>query len=130
MTLLDLTAWPVLYFAMSCGCCSEDTMQDTADLQGEWHWVAIEVEGKANMPEEILGQKWVIAGNIIMAVVPGIKDHAMAFKLDASKMPKEMDLLPLYDEKAARVNYRIDGEWLRVATECAGETMVFRKVVQ
>jgi uncharacterized protein (TIGR03067 family) len=141
MALFDLAGWSVMYFAIGCGCANEATIKEIAALEGEWEWAAIEVNGRTNTPEEILGQKWVIKGNIITAVVPGTHDHQMLFRVDQNKGPKEMDLLPLYEDspkRFARLTYRLDGETLRVVcaepgakerpTEGNGETMVFRKV--
>jgi uncharacterized protein (TIGR03067 family) len=70
-------------------------------------------------PPEIKGQKWVINGNVITGVVPMVGERKMAFKLNSTKTPKEMDLLPEYEPYkgvATPAIYEIESGRLRVCS--------------
>jgi uncharacterized protein (TIGR03067 family) len=96
MRVIALIGFPVVCCILSGGCSGDTSSKDLAALNGEWAFVAIESHGEVTTPREIKGQRWSINGNMITAVVPGMDDHKMAFKLNANKTPKEMDILPQY----------------------------------
>lgn len=144
MPLIDFAGWLVLYIAMGTGCWSEANVKDIRALEGEWNWVAIESNGIVSSPAEIKGQKWLIKGNVISGFVPGLPVHKMAFKLDASKAPKEMDVWPLYDPCKGKVDpmiYELEAGKLRVCvpsgfspkdrpTDFTAEAMIFEKATR
>jgi uncharacterized protein (TIGR03067 family) len=144
MQYLSYFHWSAVYFAFAGGSCDLASLKDIAALQGEWNWVAIESRGSYDSPDEIKGQKWIIAGNKITAVVPRTHDHRMIFLLDATKSPKQMDFAPRYEPEvgtAAPVIYELEPKRLRVAISMStgenavrpsdfnGEVMIFEKAM-
>jgi uncharacterized protein (TIGR03067 family) len=117
MRCIAIARWSLLCCVLVAGCSGGADVEELASLEGEWRWVAIEEGGVVSSPREIQGQKWSIEGDVITATVPGLPVHKMAFKLDASKAPKEMDLMPQYDPYKGTVTpaiYALEGGKLRV----------------
>ena len=143
MRFIALIGVSLVCCILSGGCSGNTSSKDLAALNGEWAFVAIENHGEITTPVEIKGQRWSINDNMITAIVPGIGDHQMAFKLNADKTPKEMDILPQYspyEGKQARAIYTLESGKLRV---CCGDldgksarpteffkAMVFEKIVR
>jgi uncharacterized protein (TIGR03067 family) len=136
-------SWSLACCALAAGYNSDPTVKDARALQGEWNFVAIEQGGVATaLPAAVRGQKWVIKGDDIKAVAPFVAgDHNMAFRLDSTKTPKEMDLMPQYDPYKGQQTpaiYELKAGRLRVCsadpggklrpTNFASGAMVFEKV--
>lgn len=144
MQRITLVGCSAICCAMAGGCSNDANVKETAALEGEWAFVAIESDGYVSSPEEIKGQRWSIKGSEITGIVPGVPDHKMAYKLDASKTPKQMDLMPLYDPYKGTVDpaiYSLESGKLRVCARGPDElqkgrptefteAMVFEKVTR
>jgi uncharacterized protein (TIGR03067 family) len=143
MRLIALIGSCVVCCIMSGGCSSDTSSKDLTALNGEWAFVAIESHGKVTTPQEIKGQRWSINGNMITAIVPGTGDHQMVFKLNADKIPKEMDIIPQYapyEGKLTQAIYSLESGKLRVCSADPDEksprpteffeAMVFEKIVR
>jgi uncharacterized protein (TIGR03067 family) len=122
-------------------CRGDANKKELSELQGEWNFVAIEEHGVVSSPAEIKGQKWVIKGNEICAVVPIAGDHKMAFKLNSTKTPKEIDIMPQYEPYKGECTpaiYELESGRLRVCsaeprrkdrpTDFTSGAMIFEKV--
>jgi uncharacterized protein (TIGR03067 family) len=143
MRVIALIGFSVVCCIVLGGCSGDTSSKDLAALNGDWAFVAIENHGEVATPNEIKGQRWSINGNMITAIMSGVADHKMAFKLDADKTPKEMDILPQYDPyegKSSRAIYTLESGKLRVCvadpdeksarpTEFS-EAMVLEKIVR
>jgi len=119
MRLFASIGFSVVCCMLTGGCNGDTSSKDLAALSGEWAFVAVESHGEVTTPEEIKGQRWSINGNMITAIVPGMSDHQMAFKLNADKTPKEMDILPQYapyEGKQTRAIYTLESGKLRVCS--------------
>jgi uncharacterized protein (TIGR03067 family) len=117
MRCIAVAKWLMLSCVLAAGCSGDANVKEVAALEGDWNWVAIEERGVISSPKEIQGQKWSIKGDVITATVPGLPVHKMAYKLNSSKTPKEMDLMPQYDPHKGTVTptiYELDAGKLRV----------------
>ena len=68
---------------------------DAKDLQGTWQAVDLEANGEKKSNDEIKESKVVIQGDEIFAVKSKGEDPHLKFKLDSSKTPKTIDLIPI-----------------------------------
>lgn len=143
MALIAWIGFSISWSTLSSSCSGDANLKDLAALNGEWAFVAVEEHGQVTTPDEIKGQRWSINGNMITAIVPGTKDHKMAFKLYANKTPKEIDFLPQYDPyrgKSTRAIYTLESGKLRVCSADPDEksprpteffeAMVFEKITR
>jgi uncharacterized protein (TIGR03067 family) len=68
---------------------------DAKNLQGTWQAVDLEANGEKRSDDEIKESKVVIQGDEIFAVKSKGEDPHLKFKLDSSKTPKTIDLIPI-----------------------------------
>jgi uncharacterized protein (TIGR03067 family) len=67
--------------------------QDLKDMQGDWQAVALEAQGQKAPAEEVKKFRIRIKGNAI-TFFPDGENRTHTFKLNPSKSPKEIDLVP------------------------------------
>ncbi len=72
-----------------------ESANDAKTLQGTWQAVDFEANGERKPDDEIKESKVIIQGNELFAVKSKGEDPHLKFKLDSSKTPKTIDLIPI-----------------------------------
>jgi len=144
MRLFVLVGWSAFFCILAGGCSDGSSSKEVAEFEGEWDFVAVEQNGNVWAPDELKGQRWSITGDEITATVPGEPNNKMKFKLNASKSPKEMDIMPMYGALKGRVCpaiYTLESGRLRVCSSDPGDAksprpkaftdaMIFEKIIR
>jgi uncharacterized protein (TIGR03067 family) len=103
-------------FAITPALRAESKEEALAKLQGKWRVERIEENGVAEPEEEAKRFTLIIKGNKINVELRGQVEHT-DFQIDATKSPKEIDMVPQYGDdkgKTFRGIYEIDGDTLRI----------------
>jgi uncharacterized protein (TIGR03067 family) len=94
----------------------DQTQADTQSIQGTWKFVSVEYEGKPN-PEKIGDTITFMKDRIIFdqSRTDAAKTPELTFKLDATRKPKEIDMITNIKKKefAWRGIYELDGNILK-----------------
>jgi len=94
--------------------------KDKKALQGTWQVTSFEKDGQA-VPEEKVKDMKVVIKDDMFSLSDGKKTETVAFKLDPTKKPKEMDGTPdNQKDKTALFIYEIDGDTLKLCWNKAG----------
>lgn len=108
MTRFSLFA--VLVFCAAGNAAQAQTKKDQEVIQGTWTVVTV-MDGGRNRDNK--GAKMQFKGNVISVIVPGRKEPDVTFKLDSTKKPRWIDIMPKKD-RVLRGIYEIKGEELRI----------------
>lgn len=89
---------------------------DLEKLLGAWNMVSVEIDGKTIPAPEGGGTFIFSKDKKVVMKEKGKADKNGTFKADASKSPKELDLISSDKDKAVlRAIYQIDGDTLKLA---------------
>src|SRR5438477_6754076 len=87
----------VVALALFAGC-KGSAKSDAELIQGDWEATSGEEDGKAVPPEKLKERKvTVTATAIVFKDSKGSKAFEATYKLDASKKPKEIDIISTFD---------------------------------
>jgi uncharacterized protein (TIGR03067 family) len=103
MRLQALAVLTLLPLVVGCG-----SKADKEAILGTWKCVAVETEGKAEPQASNLGMKFIFTPTEVTNVSTRGEQFSQPYKMDASKSPKEIDLMGI-----ASV-YTLDGNTLKV----------------
>ena len=92
----------VLFFAVIAAA-DDNSANDAKDLQGVWQAVEIEANGEKSPADQVKELKIVIKADEIFAVKPDGEDPRNKFKLDSSKTPKTIDVIPLDEPSKGKI---------------------------
>jgi uncharacterized protein (TIGR03067 family) len=101
---------------------AEKADADLEKIQGSWKLTSLEIDGKT-IPASEGGGVFVFGkGNKLVRKQKDKADKEGTFKIDASKDPKELDLIgPKGEEKETmRTIYQLDGDTLKLAFSAEG----------
>ena len=73
----------------------DKSANDTKDLQGVWQAVDLEGDGEKSPADQVKELKIVFKGDEVFVVKPSGEDPKNKFKLDPSKIPKTIDVIPI-----------------------------------
>jgi len=113
----------VMLLATVGGAVLADTKADAdADkVLGAWDLTSIEIKGKKTDATEGGGGTFIFAkDNKLTIKDKGKQDKGGTFKMDASKSPKEIDLIEGADGEKLEAIYDLDGDTLRLAISPQG----------
>jgi uncharacterized protein (TIGR03067 family) len=91
---------------------------DLDKLQGTWQVTATEFDGRALSEDMIKDRQIVFKDDTFAAVVGGLKRKTLAFKLDPSKKPKQIDITNPDKQDTAHGIYELTKDSLKL---CYGE---------
>jgi uncharacterized protein (TIGR03067 family) len=92
----------------------DDSQKEAQKLQGTWAVVSAEKEGETPPKDALKRMKVVIRADIFAIISDGEEEKAV-FKLDPTKMPKAIDLIPPGDrEKKSLGIYELDRDTLKL----------------
>ena len=77
---------------------------DAKDLQGVWQAVDLEANGEKSPADQVKELKIVFKGDEIFAVKTKGEEPKSKFKLDSSKTPKTIDVIPLDGQDKGKVH--------------------------
>ncbi len=89
-----LSAFVVCSFAAVIAVAGDNGLDEVKKLQGTWQAVAIEANGEKSPADQVKELKIVVEGDEIFAVKSGAADPKNKFRVDASKRPKAIDVIP------------------------------------
>ncbi|MBY0527653.1 MAG: TIGR03067 domain-containing protein [Gemmataceae bacterium] len=87
--------------------------KDEEKFEGSWTVTAAEKRGKKVDEDELKKMKITIKGSTI-SIGDGKRDESAEFKLDATKKPKTMDIIPGKEDKPVLGIYDLDGDTLKM----------------
>jgi uncharacterized protein (TIGR03067 family) len=87
--------------------------QDKAKLQGTWTVVSMEADGKAAPAEVVQAMRFQFKGDALV-VHTEAGDENQAYRLDATKSPKVIELVPPKGERAVKGTYELTKDQLRI----------------
>ena len=82
-------------FAVLERAADDKSANDTKDLQGVWQAVDLEGNGEKSPADQVKELKIVFKGDEVFVVKPSGEDPKNKFKLDPSKIPKTIDVIPI-----------------------------------
>src|SRR4051812_47459964 len=98
---------------------ADDPATDAEKLQGTWAVVRLDAGGRRPPREEVDAMRVTFAGDV-MTLRDGKRQESGTFRLDPSKTPRELDLVPKGQEEVARFIYELDGDALRLCWRLPG----------
>lgn len=104
-----------LLTAMS-GCSPETNEQQLRQLQGEWTAVSVTRKGKALDEDAVRTSKLLVDGDEWRLIIKGKDAGSRSVRVDATKTPKEIDLVAMAGgrEDVVLGIYKIEGDTLTV----------------
>jgi uncharacterized protein (TIGR03067 family) len=85
------------------GMADDKSTDEAKALQGTWQAVDLEANGQKSSPDQVRELQVVIEGDEIYAVKPQGADPRNKFKLDTSKTPRAIDVIPLEGARKGEV---------------------------
>ena len=82
-------------FAILERAADDKNANDAKDLQGVWQAVGLEANGEKSPDDQVKELKIVFKGDEVFVVKPSGNDPKNKFKLDSSKTPKTIDVIPI-----------------------------------
>ena len=82
-------------FAAVIAVADDKSANDAKDLQGVWQAVDLEANGEKSPADQVKELKIVFKGDEIFAVKTKGEEPKSKFKLDSSKTPKTIDVIPI-----------------------------------
>ena len=82
----------------------DKSANDAKELQGVWQAVDIEANGEKSPDDQVKELKIVFKGDEIFVVKPSGEDPKNKFKLDSSKTPKTIDVIPIDGEDKGTIH--------------------------
>lgn len=95
--------------------------KDLDAMQGDWQAVAVEVDGNKLPDEEVKSARLTFKGDKVITTDKGARTHEATVKLDPTKKPKTIDILPATGADAGKTQlgiYSIEGDKLII---CGGK---------
>jgi len=100
----------------------DQAAQDAKQLQGEWRWVEVEMEGKQIGLDVVTvwkDRRMIVEANNLTATSgePGLGDRKKTFKLNAKQSPKHLDMTSLDGNEQGVTEaciYALEGDRLRM----------------
>jgi uncharacterized protein (TIGR03067 family) len=93
----------------------DDAKKELAKLEGKWTVTAAERDGKAD--DTLKGAVRVNSGDKYTLAMKGGKPFGGTYKIDPTKKPKTMDMMPTdgrYKDKTLLAIYELDGDTMKV----------------
>lgn len=93
----------------------DDAKKELANLEGKWTIISAERDGKAD--DTLKGAVRVNMGDKYTLTMKGGKPFSGMYKVDPSKKPRTMDMMPTdgrYKDKTLLAIYELDGEIMKV----------------
>jgi len=91
---------------------SADDKKDQDALQGTWAVVSATRGGKPN--DSIKNDKLVFEGTTVTVKTASGRDEPATFKLDSSKSPKTIDIMPKEGDQKIQGIYKLSGDMLEI----------------
>ena len=82
-------------FAAAIAVADDKSANDAKNLQGTWQAVEVEANGEKSPADQVKELKIVFKGDEVVVVRSGSEDPKNKFKLDSSKTPKTIDVIPI-----------------------------------
>jgi uncharacterized protein (TIGR03067 family) len=82
-------------FAAVIAVADDKSANDAKDLQGAWQAVGLEANGEKSPDDQVKELKIVFKGDEVFVVKASGNDPKNKFKLDSSKTPKTIDVIPI-----------------------------------
>jgi uncharacterized protein (TIGR03067 family) len=109
--------------ALALGVSAQDAKQEQAKLQGKWQASKLEIEGNAIPDNELAKLKITIEGDKLIASKDGAAPENNSFKLDPSKKPRAIDVIPASGQaegKTLQGIYELEGDTLKLCLGMPG----------
>ena len=90
-----LCIFTVCLFVAGIAAAGDKSANDAKDLQGVWQAVDLEANGEKSPADQVKELKIVFKGDEVFVVKPSGEDPKNKFKLDSSKTPKTIDVIPI-----------------------------------
>lgn len=113
---LWLTPLLCLAFVQAAG--DDQAKKDLERMQGTWDLHALEIDGKEILPQQLDGTVLVVKGNEYHTKIKDKDLFGFRLQLDASKVPKEMDMIqkmPDGAEKTFKAIYTFENDEFKMA---------------
>jgi uncharacterized protein (TIGR03067 family) len=113
-------SFALLCFALGSGAAQEAATKDLEALQGVWHVVSLDIDGKPSTKEEldeVKDRKLRIKGSFAGHALPNPGLLEADFKLDPTKTPKTMDLVCTGGSQKGKTLlgiYSVEGDTLKL----------------
>jgi uncharacterized protein (TIGR03067 family) len=106
----------ILTFLIAAGAAQDDAAKKDLDaLQGDWQAVSVEVDGKKKPDDEVKSARLTFKGDKVITTGKDMTKHEATFKLDPTKTPKVIDIMPSTGGDAGKTQvcvYAIEQEQL------------------
>lgn len=87
-----LAEWTSVAILILSGCNQRPSFEGASELDGQWTVVAMHGDGVAAAPAQVDGMRWQVDGSEIVGIGPDGASGRMAFKLNPTTTPPEIDL--------------------------------------